>query len=413
MKADIKKEQFFLFCIHILISIIFISNCTVFGKMGNKLYFLTIVIIVLWGILYKRIRIRYVSRNQISFLLLLIYFIIFGIVVGYDSFSASTLFIYYFLGGLLIFVDWDINSFYSIIRIVSVLILIMAVSILVEAISPETLLPAIFLLTSGSEETILREIEYGSYSGFAGEKADAAFYMNILFLIVICKCIHDKKVTIKECIILITTLIALMLTGKRTLFVTVFLITAILFLLSDIRFKGFKLFITALFGSSVVFSIPIFFPQARFLFERLRDTSESGRTELWSYAIQMFHENPIFGKGLGSYNQYIFEHGYLNPFTGEKWLAQCHCVYLQIIGELGIAGTILFAIVIIGGVYKAHRCLKFSKNGNIRLLGQISLAVQLLILLYGITGNTLFYPFQIVLYCFAIAITEKCYSRLK
>lgn len=411
MGMSIEREKICTFIVQILIAIICISNCTVFGTMGNNLYYTTITLVVFWSVLYRRLNFRFVSKRQFLFVLILIYNICFGVIVGSDSSAASTLLIYYFLGFLIYVVEWEIESLYAIIKILKALTLVIAASIILEAVMIDVILPLVYVFSAGSEKSILNEIAYGAYSGFAGEKADAAFYMNILFLITICSCIHKRKVAVKDGFVILLSLIALMLTGKRTLFMTIFVIAFILFMNSDIRFKGFKIFMIALVVAAVVFSIPKFFPQANFLFERLGDTSESGRSELWNYAIQMFKENPIFGMGLGSYNDYIFKEGYINPFTGGKWFAQCHCIYLQILGELGIVGSILMICLFLSNLYKAFFLMKHAENNTTKLMSRISLALQLLVLIYGITGNTMYYPFQIVLYGLSIAISETAYRN--
>lgn len=411
MKIGIKREKICIFIVQILIAIICISNCTVFGTMGDNLYYTTIALIIFWSVLYRRLNFRFVSKCQFLFVLILIYNICFGVAVGNDSSAASTLLIYYFLGFLIYVVKWEIESLYTIIKMLKILTLVIAVSIILEAIMFDAILPLVYIFSAGSKENILKEIAYGAYSGFAGEKADAAFYMNILFLIMICSCIHKRKVTVKDGIVILLSLIALMLTGKRTLFVTIFVIAFILFMNSDIRFKGFKICMIVLVLGAVIFSIPTFFPQANFLFERLGDTSDSGRTELWNYAIQMFKENPILGMGFGSYNNYIFKKGFINPFTGGQWFAQCHCIYLQILGELGIVGAFLMLCLFVGNLHKAFFLIRYAKNNFIKLMSRISVALQLLILIYGITGNTVYYPFQIVLYGLSIAISETAYRN--
>lgn len=413
MGINIEKEKICVFSVQMLIAIICISNCTVFGTMGNNLYYTTIALVVLWSVLYRRLNFKFVSKSQFLFVLILVYNICFGVIVGSDSSAASTLLIYYFLGFLIYVVEWEIESLAKIIKILKILTLVIAVSIILESFMLDAILPLVYIFSAGSKESVLNEIAYGAYSGFAGEKADAAFYMNILFLITICGCIHQRKVALKDGIVILLSLIALMLTGKRTLFVTVFIIAFILFINSDIRFKGFKICMIALIVAAVIFSIPIFFPQANFLFERLGDTSESGRSELWNYAIQMFKENPVMGMGLGSYNNYIFKEGYINPFTGGKWFAQCHCIYLQILGELGIVGAFLMICLFISNLYKAYFLLKYAENNTIKLMSRISLALQLLVLIYGITGNTMYYPFQIVLYGLSIAISETAYRNYR
>lgn len=94
-----------------------------------------------------------------------------------------------------------------------------------------------------------------------------------------------------------------------------------------------------------------------------RDSSLTGRTELWSYMIKSIKEHPIIGLGYNSF--WIGEFGTSNDFVSRlHWsMNQAHNGYLDILNELGLIGLGLFSFVL----YQAIRRTKYffsSNNGD-------------------------------------------------
>ena len=106
----------------------------------------------------------------------------------------------------------------------------------------------------------------------------------------------------------------------------------------------------------------------------------NGREDMWSSAIRIFYNNPIFGCGYGSYQ--IISGSLYNAHNG----------YLQLLAEVGILGCAVFFTISIETMVRAFKNLHFSKStGNY-------LAVNLLILtfLYAVTGNVFHMPAQLI-----------------
>ena len=81
------------------------------------------------------------------------------------------------------------------------------------------------------------------------------------------------------------------------------------------------------------------------------DTYETGtggvRLHLWRAGIRMFRDHPVIGVGGGNFQWRVIEYeqeGFRGRTHGGK---QAHSIYLTLLPELGIVGTVLFAILIL------------------------------------------------------------------
>lgn len=85
--------------------------------------------------------------------------------------------------------------------------------------------------------------------------------------------------------------------------------------------------------------------------ERLEEKSIEQRLDSLVEAKNIFFSHPLFGVGLGNYDNYLVS---FNPgFLG--WHYQpAHNIYLLILAELGIIGFILFGLIIMLATYKAN-----------------------------------------------------------
>ena len=80
---------------------------------------------------------------------------------------------------------------------------------------------------------ISNELAVGSYSGFAREKGEAAFIMNVGLAVYYAKYFTEKKFKFKDLFFLLILFWALILTSKRMLFLCPIMTAAALLLLSN------------------------------------------------------------------------------------------------------------------------------------------------------------------------------------
>ena len=90
--------------------------------------------------------------------------------------------------------------------------------------------------------------------------------------------------------------------------------------------------------------------QTDFVQSHLLSTSGSGRWQFWSSALDEFGNRPVGGRGAGSFEAWWAEHGSLSAFV-----RNAHSLYLEVLGELGVAGFLLLAGALLTGLVAAVR----------------------------------------------------------
>ena len=81
-----------------------------------------------------------------------------------------------------------------------------------------------------------------------------------------------------------------------------------------------------------------------------RDTTLTGRTEIWAELLPLAMLRPIVGHGVG---------GFWSPETkAMHQLTEAHSGYLEIILDYGFIGLLLFSLFLLSSCHKAHREMK-------------------------------------------------------
>lgn len=263
---------------------------------------------------------------------------------------------------------------------------------------------------------IQQELSRGNHSGLAGEQAQAALIMNVGIAIKFAILFSGRKMRKKDFLELLLYFIALILTGKRMLFVIPILVGATALLLSNMRHKALKAFLVIL-GLTAALGVAYFYiPQMSIMYKRLiGDVGSkyydplSGRGELWKYSIQMFLERPLLGYGFGSYNAYAYDFGFLR--NGQRWNYFGHNCYLQLLGETGLVGASLFVGLFVYAFAYTVRRFRESISEQNKYYMMFSFYLQLMLLFYCISGNVLYSKEQVFLWFLAIAMSFYFGSR--
>lgn len=138
------------------------------------------------------------------------------------------------------------------------------------------------------------------------------------------------------------------------------------------------------------------------------DDVSNGRFVLWAYALRLVTENPVWGVGWGNYSALT-----------EKSMGtaiEAHNVFLQLIVEVGIIGLVLFLIPTIVALVETVRYCRYARNvgwmTEVKLLN-FSLVVQLFLILYSFTGNTIYDYNVLTLWMLAWSIYITIKNKLK
>jgi O-antigen ligase len=180
----------------------------------------------------------------------------------------------------------------------------------------------------------------------------------------------------------------ILLTGSRTSFFGLCLLSVLAVALSKHRVRLAVLFAVA--APLVWISLRVDL-QNRFL--TLIDpsygpanaqASAEGRTIGWRAGVRLWRENPVFGIGPGAFG--------IATGTG----MESHHLYGQVVGELGTAGAIAFALVVLAFVANALECRRHCRaepslkgTFDARLISAVTVTVALLLAL-GFGGHNLY-----------------------
>ena len=197
------------------------------------------------------------------------------------------------------------------------------------------------------------------------------------------KILVNEKI-FKNILCVFAGIISLVLTQKRSLVLCVALAIAIvvLFFKKGLK-KRVKIFITFfLVGSIALYIMYTVMPAMSIFMGRLLNNTDffSGRLDLYGTMMKWFYSNPFMGVGIGTAN-HSFGYG-------------GHNCYIQLLGEEGIIGCVIYGILIIPHIVLTFRKLVKSWNSkivdeNTSILLSCSTCI-VIVLIYAFTGNPLY-----------------------
>jgi len=230
-------------------------------------------------------------------------------------------------------------------------------------------------VVSTTDKTIEHKNLFGGNFRLAGYAEDAN-YASMFWVIGILSVLKLKSKKVFKLIFIIAFSICLGFSCSKTILAAciVGIILIPLIKVFKFNFNTMKLINTFLVIGIILISIII--PKINSLYEYMPMTLTS-RFNMWNLADELFVKSPIIGNGIDSYKSYINE-----SYNGTRYV-QCHNTYWQILSELGIIGTILFATALI-------RILnENSKNSNYFLL--------FVYIIYAMTYETIALQFVIAI----------------
>ena len=224
---------------------------------------------------------------------------------------------------------------------------------------------------------------------------------------------------------IILYLFALTLTTKRAHLVFSLISCLFIFWLSN-RKKGFNKWIKyafiLIFLAFIWYIIAQFIPDLGITFVRLENTNDFAREAYRDICIQIFHENPLIGKGWGAFTTDLY-----GTYLGSELIAlgntrqDAHNVYYQILAEQGLIGEILFITAIITTLlfsvkrldYFVSLTFKGIYNNEVLTCISFSIIIQVFIILYNLTGNPLYSYNCYIPYFFSMGILVNYNGNFK
>lgn len=213
--------------------------------------------------------------------------------------------------------------------------------------------------------------EYKDPNYVAAYICPAAFF---LFVSVTCSAGKKKILSLLGLLIFIITILCI---GSRGAMLTIAVAIAYYFLMSSSISKTNKIIIFSV-GFLIVLMIYRVYvsvmPQQ--VFDRLENSSDNSRLDLWAAGMKGFTNNPIIGCGLGSSNAYS------NALAGNH----CHNVYIDALSACGILGNLFFIYVFV------QNCMRSSKHNRTFIHSSILVFFIPLVFINGFNSATFITP---------------------
>lgn len=233
----------------------------------------------------------------------------------------------------------------------------------------------------------------GCMAGMTSHYSTNAMLLTVGLVIESVHLLGQKK---KNYIPIVVMAVALLLTGKRGHIVFFLMAFYLLIYFYNSDKKKSRIFImigvvlvTLVLGSVVLAVFPVL---GNFIV-RFRETVASGdvtqnRVIFWNLALQWFREHIFFGIGWCQFQNMCLR--------TTQYAAHVHNVYLQLLCEVGIVGSIIYVGWMVFNLFSAIRLYQgirkkeYFVSKEDEYLMAFALCFQLFFLLYCITGNPLY-----------------------
>lgn len=235
---------------------------------------------------------------------------------------------------------------------------------------------------------------YGYHAALADHYSQNGTYISIVFLTITAAFLSAYKKRKKKAYFFMVVLsaIGLLLTTKRAhLIFSVIAIVILYYALNpkQVFTRSFKL-VAILAVLLLVFNIAAsVVPALSDTFNRISsmgdDVQSTSRLVMWGFALNYFKQNPVLGIGWYGF-RYKNILGYASSSSG------CHNIYFELLCETGVIGFSIFVFCAVSSLVRSFRNLIFDSKttGIYRIPLAVSLAIQLFVVMYGMTGNALY-----------------------
>lgn len=355
--------------------------------MGNKRVIVNsnVYLIYLIILMYSLVSLIFTPENieAVRFITILVFIFIYFITLAMDS-----------------------NAYLFALRVMTIFSAIHVFFTILQIISPNkvTEFNAVFL--SGQRYYVnVQLLDWGYYSGISGQTHMNAFYISIFICVVFSAILNHanwvipgrKRKQILYYIALLLGIIALVATQKRGILLAN--AAAIFFTMLFYMRRKRKAVITFLSISVMLFLIGLFLLEystpAQALYMRFTDSDNfmSNRDIMYIQVLESFWESPILGNGVAS--------------TYSIYSIGAHNIYLQLLNDYGLLGTILFMMLFFSFLLNNIKVYYKERDfieGNCRESLLFSIYMQIYFLAYGMVGNPLYDNFIFFTYIIACSI---------
>jgi len=119
------------------------------------------------------------------------------------------------------------------------------------------------------------------------------------------------------------------------------------------------------------------------------DRSAQGRFKMWSFAIDVANDSPIFGGGFDVFYHFPTRERFISYENDTELRAgrAAHSIYFEVLGEHGYVGLLIFLSLGIAAFFTAGRIRKEIKGrGDLKWCGDLASMIQLSLIAYATSG---------------------------
>lgn len=254
----------------------------------------------------------------------------------------------------------------------------------------------------------------GFMNGFTPNSAINAFYIICSIGIVMSSLIAgDNKNKLIKIGLIIFLAGAILMTGKRAHLMFAIVAIILVYFMSNkknVLNKYFNFLIIGIAAIIVFIIASQHFPSLLSVFNKFEMQSnegriDSGRFVMWTQAFDFFKSHFFFGLG---WDGFKYSYGALFGST-----LNVHNVYIQLITEMGVIGSLPFFAFFINTIRHTIKALKhvceINKNTDEKISLVFAFFINIFFLLYGLTGNPLYDATTLFMYLVSCAIGESFY----
>ena len=243
--------------------------------------------------------------------------------------------------------------------------------------------------------SILINIIYGLYQYSVGvrriegnvfvmEFATLASFFSIFIIVYFINTKIDLKYKFGLFILFILTVLSIIFSGTRGIWIAFPIVILILILLTKKEFMVYFMIFVILVSLFFYFFLPDYYTKRVIsIFDLTNNRSNATRILLWKGALLIFRDNPINGVGLNNFNQAIKKDEYYNESMVST--AHAHNNFLQLSAETGFIGLLSFLYLLYN---VCNLLLSFIKREDNKLYESYYIAVFGIFILYNLQGLT-------------------------
>ena len=296
----------------------------------------------------------------------------------------------------------DAREIECIIKLFKIAAVILAGSILLQAYMPTFFYAfAVKWFFYSNQYDIMLHLGNGchQYAGLFYEVSFSALILSIGCIICFTELNFNKCGRIKNLLMIMLMYYGVILTGKRSFMLILPVLLSAFWIFSS--YGNISLMrIIVIFGFVFVLfwkADTVFSLISNILTKGQGSTIElSSREQYWRLALDMFQENWFMGNGVNSFDIRFNMAGIKKT---ELDFAGAHNSYIQLLAETGIIGTFLYVsgifTVILSGLREMS--FRYKKYNQKMVYNSMSVLILFLIMIYGITGNVLYQPQQVIM----------------